>query len=136
MEALTGVVAVLFMAFVIERLTQYLAQVLGLDGKKVLGISCAVIIALVLSGVVAFGANFDFFGLFGIAFSWPYVGCLFTTLLMAGGSNVWHDVMSWGEARKTEAKATALIAALEAAATKSKPEPMPGEDVTGPDPTT
>lgn len=135
MELVAGVTAVAFMAFVIERLTQYLGGSFGFDGKKWFGVPASVWVALILSGVVAVGADFNFFALFGIEFRWVWVGYLLTALLMSGGSNLWHEVMSARESSKTEAKADAAIAKSEAAIAALKAqteERLAGNPATGP----
>lgn len=110
MDKLTGVLAVAFMAFVVERLVQFLAGAFGFDGKKLLGVAVAVWVAIVLSAVVAVGADFNFFALFEIAFRWAWFGYLVTALLMSGGSNLWHEIMAGAESAKLKKQAEAAIA--------------------------
>ncbi len=137
MEKLTGVLAVAFMAFVIERLTQYLGGVLGFDGKKWFGVPASVVVALILSILVTVNCSFNFFVLFEIEGQWVWLGYVLTAIAMSGGSNMWHEIMSTREARKEQAKAQAETAAsyariAEADAANKAPELLKTTPATGP----
>lgn len=51
--------------------------------------------AFVFSLLTAVGAGLDFFGVFNIPFTLPVVGYVFSALVMTGGSNLIHDLVSW-----------------------------------------
>lgn len=84
----------IFMAFVIERLTECVMRIFNLkvDGpKKYISHAISAFFAL----VICIGANLDFFQLIDLPFSIPYVGVVITAIFMASGSAVLHDVISW-----------------------------------------
>lgn len=109
MDSPIGILVVwLFMAFVVERLVEVVLRVFPMfDHKKIGMVNIAMVLTLVFSLVIAFGASLDFFEMFGITFQWPYVGPVVSALLMMGGSSLVHDVIQWVQANKETAKAWA-----------------------------
>lgn len=105
---MTLLLAWLFLAFVVERLVEVVLKVFPwFDKKRIVFVDVAMILALAFSLVIAFGANLDFFQMFGIEFAWPYVGPVVAAILMMGGSNLVHDIIKWVEASKDVTKQTA-----------------------------
>ncbi len=105
---MTLLLAWLFLAFVVERLVEVVLKLFPwFDKKRIIYVDVAMILALAFSLVIAFGANLDFFQMFGIEFAWPYVGPVVAAILMMGGSNLVHDIIKWVEASKDVTKQTA-----------------------------
>jgi len=102
MELLT---AWLFLSFVIERFVEVVTKLLPvLKNVQLKEVNVQMLIALLASGVLAFGAQLDFFKMFNVEFQWPYVGEALSALFMAAGSNVVHDIVVWLSATKNKAK--------------------------------
>ena len=92
----------LFLAFVVERVTE-----LALDmfpGIRNWCEKAADMLALGLSILLAFGAGLDFFGMFGIPFSIPYVGIILSGFFMSGGTKLVHDIIEWVAGKQKELK--------------------------------
>lgn len=50
-------------------------------------------IALAIALVIAFGTGLDLFDYLGIEFQYPYVGVVFTGIVLSRGANVAHDLI-------------------------------------------
>ncbi|NLK00537.1 MAG: hypothetical protein GX318_04790 [Clostridia bacterium] len=99
------IAAWLFLSFVVQEVVEITLQVFPkAKGIKLYEVNFACFLSLVISLVVSFGADLDFFEMFEIAFKAKYVGVGFSAVLMAGGSKVVHDVLSWANASKDNAK--------------------------------
>lgn len=95
----------IFLAFAVERLVELVMNIVpSMDKKRVLGIQIPILLAMVLSLGLAYGAGLDFFNMFGICFKWPMVGPAISGLFMGGGSNLVHDIVEWVNAKKTLAR--------------------------------
>lgn len=96
----------LFLSFTVERMVELLLSVVPkLDKKQVLGVDVPVVLALILSLVLSFGAHLDFFQIFGVDFQWPIVGMVLTAFFMVGGSSALHDLLGWVNASKENSRA-------------------------------
>jgi hypothetical protein len=102
---MTMLLAWAFLAFAVERLVELVLKMLPfIDKSKISQVDIGMALALLLSSVLAFGANLDFFKMFEIEFSWPYVGPAISALFMTGGSQLVHDITEWVKANKDFAK--------------------------------
>ena len=81
----------LFLAFVVERVTELLLNMF--PGIRDIYEKAPDILALALSILLALGAGLDFFGMFGIPFSIPYVGIILSGFCMSGGTKLVHDLL-------------------------------------------
>ena len=99
------VTILLFFAFLVERLVEWLTKLVPwLDTVQVKQVNLQMVLAVLFSMVLAFGAKLDFFVMMGIEFYWPYAGIILTAIIMSGGSNFVHDIVGWVEAKKDTAK--------------------------------
>lgn len=57
-----------------------------------------------LSILLAFGAGLDFFVMFGIPFSIPYVGIILSGFFVSGGTKLVHDIIEWVAGKQRELK--------------------------------
>lgn len=90
-----------FLAFAVERFVEIIVNVVpGIHRRRLLGVEVPVLLAFVLSLTIAMGTALDFFQVFNIEFRWPCEGYVLTALVMAGGSNLIHDIVSWVRAGK------------------------------------
>jgi|LSQX01.1.fsa_nt_gb hypothetical protein len=95
----------LFLAFTVERIVELLLSLAPkLDKKQFLGVDVPVCLSLILSLILAFGAQLDFFQIFGVAFKWPEVGTVLTAIFMVGGSGALHDILGWLNASKVNTR--------------------------------
>ena len=92
----------LFLAFVVERVTELLLNMF--PGIRTLYEKAPDILALTLSILLALGAGLDFFGMFGIPFSIPYVGIILSGFFMSGGTKLVHDIIEWVGGKQQELK--------------------------------
>ena len=92
----------LFLAFVVERVTELLLNMF--PGIRTLYEKAPDILALTLSILLALGAGLDFFGMFGIPFSIPYVGIILSGFCMSGGTKLVHDIIEWVAGKQKELK--------------------------------
>ncbi|MGI6642575.1 MAG: hypothetical protein ACOX3V_00930 [Bacillota bacterium] len=101
-----GVVALwVFLSFAVERIVEVVLKVLpSIDKRKLLGVEVSIILSFVFSLITAIGASINFFEVFEIHFRWPFVGYVFSALVMTGGSNLLHDIVEWGRAGKELAR--------------------------------
>jgi len=85
----------LVISIVVERLVEIIAEMFPaihkLDNKYV---EPKLIIALGLGFLFSFGANLNFFAMFGIIFTFPYVGESVSAVFIAAGSAYVHRVIS------------------------------------------
>lgn len=103
---MTLLVAWVFLAFAVERMVElFLKMFPFVDKTKVSQVDIGMILSLLLSLVLAFGARLDFFAMFEIEFAWPVVGFILSALFMTGGSQLVHDITGWVTANKEKAKA-------------------------------
>lgn len=94
-----------FLAFIVERIVELVLKLLPvLDHTKLIGIDTPMFLSLLISLVLAFGANLDFFQMFHIDFGWLYIGPVVSAILMMGGSNLVHDIIDWISSAKQNAK--------------------------------
>ncbi len=85
----------IFLAIVVERVIEMLVKFIPvLDEVHIKQVDIKMIIALLFGGVLAFGAQLDFFELVGITFALPYVGFVITTIFIAAGSNYVSDIIN------------------------------------------
>jgi len=95
-----------FLAFAVERFVEIIVSIIpDLHKKRLLGVEMPLLLALVLSLTIAIGTSLDFFQVFSIEFRWPLVGYVLTALVMTGGSNLIHDLVSWVRAGKEAGQA-------------------------------
>ena len=92
----------LFLAFVVERVTELLLNMF--PGIRTLYEKAPDILALALSILLAFGAGLDFFAMFAIPFTIPYVGIILSGFFMAGGTKLVHDIIEWVAGKQRELK--------------------------------
>lgn len=91
----------LFLAFIVERVTELITKMIPiLERLKIKYVNIEMTLAFLISLLIAFGANLDFFRMFDIAFTLPYVGIVLSAVFMSGGSNVVHDIIKWIEKSK------------------------------------
>lgn len=95
----------LFLSFTVERLVELVLQIFPiLHKKKVMAVDIGLLLGLMFSLILSYGARLNFFEVFDIRFVWPELGPFFTALFMAGGSNFVHDITEWVKASKENAK--------------------------------
>ncbi len=93
----------LFSSFVVERLTEGFLKLFPIiDKKKIAEVNIPLLIALIFSLVISFGAGFNLFTIFDIDFHFKYAGEFFSAILMSGGSKVIHDIIGYIEKLKKE----------------------------------
>lgn len=95
------VTAWLFLSFVVERLTDVTINLLPFFKKlDIVEVDIEKVIALIYALLITLGANIDLFAMFEIQYELPYVGAILSAILMMGGSNLIHDIVSWINSNK------------------------------------
>lgn len=95
----------LFLSFLVERLVEWVVRLVPpLADVEIKYVNLQMVLAVLFSLILAFGAKLDFFVMMGIPFFWPYVGIILTAIVMSGGSNFVHDIIGWVEAQKDKTK--------------------------------
>lgn len=90
-----------FLAIAVERFVEIIVKLIpSIHKKRLLGIEVPVLLAFFFSLIIAMGTALDFFQVFNIEFRWPCVGYILTALVMTGGSNLIHDLVTWVKAAK------------------------------------
>jgi len=124
----------LFLSFLVERLVEWVVRLIPpLDDVEIKFVNIQMVLAVLFSLILAFGAKLDFFVMMGIPFYWPYVGIILTAIIMSGGSNFVHDIIGWVEARKELAKDDVAVQwvyydVAEDEEKENKKMPPPGEN--------
>ncbi|NLY53737.1 MAG: hypothetical protein GX060_03820 [Firmicutes bacterium] len=97
----------LFLSFTVERIVELiLCLIPQLDAKRqIAGINVPGLLAFVVALVLSYGAQLDFFQMFGVSFQWPAIGPLLSAFFMVGGSGVIHDLIGWVNAAKENSRA-------------------------------
>lgn len=104
---MTMLVAWVFLAFAVERLVELMLKMFPIvDKTRIAQVDIGMLLSLLFSVVLAFGARLNFFAMFEIEFTWPVVGFILSALFMTGGSQLVHDITGWVTANKEKAKAT------------------------------
>jgi hypothetical protein len=86
----------IFLAYIVERAVEATVTVIPFLDKKVLwGWPVNLILALIYGMLLAFGANLNFFAMFGIEFQWAVIGHLVCGLFMALGAKFCHGIFKW-----------------------------------------
>lgn len=86
----------IFLAYIVERAVEVTVIIIPfVDKKTILGCPVNLLLALFYSMVLAFGANLNFFAMFGIEFQWGVVGKVLAALFMAGGAKFAHGIFKW-----------------------------------------
>jgi len=102
------ITAWLFLAFVVERVTEAILTIFPilqrLQEQTREEVKIPLIIALLVSIVIAYGAGMDFFQMFKIEFQWPYVGQAISAVIMAMGASPVHDIINWLQTKKENEK--------------------------------
>lgn len=89
--SLTAFTLWLALAVVIEYLIDILKQAFPILDSKVTGIDGERVLAIFISLIICFGAQIDFFSMLGVTYNIPFVGYIFSAVLIAGGSGKLHD---------------------------------------------
>jgi flagellar biosynthesis protein FliR len=86
----------IFLAYIVERAVEATVTVIPfLDKKVIWGWPVNLLLALVYSMVLAFGANLNFFAMFGVEYKWAVIGTVLAGLFMAGGAKFAHSIFKW-----------------------------------------
>lgn len=96
------------MAVLIERVTQWVKEILGgALPEKVGHLSSALILSFAVSLLITFGLNLDLFVKLGLTFQIPYLGLVLTAWAVSGGSNYLFDLLK--DFRKDLPEAPAVV---------------------------
>lgn len=79
------------LAILSESITQYIKDTF--QGIVELPAPIKKAIALAIALIISFGTSLDLFNYLGIEFQFPYVGIVFTGVILSRGANVAHDLM-------------------------------------------
>jgi hypothetical protein len=97
--------SILVLAFIVERLVEIITNIFPqLNKIKVEKVNVKMLLTLIISLVVCIGANIDILQLIEVDVSMPYLGNVFSAILMSGGSEILHDIIDWIKANKDKAK--------------------------------
>lgn len=97
--------SILVLAFIVERLVEIITNIFPqLNKIKVEKVNVKMLLTLIISLVVCIGANIDILQLIEVDVNMPYLGNVFSAILMSGGSEILHDIIDWIKANKDKAK--------------------------------
>lgn len=93
---MSGVLVWLFLSFIVERITEWFVKLFPkLEKIKVGAVNVEMLIAFIVSLLLAFSAKLDMFALFDVSMRFEVVGIIASAIFMSGGSNLVHDVIEW-----------------------------------------
>lgn len=81
------------LAIGVEFMIDILKQAFPFLNTKVAGIDNERVMAILIGFLICYGSGLDFFELFGIPYTLPFVGYILGAILIAGGSAKMHDLV-------------------------------------------